>query len=203
MRYCQRFSIGLTGGIASGKSTAATRFAQLGAAVVDTDVLAHALTSAQGEAMPAIRARFGEALLNLDGSLNRSAMRALVFENPAQRLVLESILHPMIHERTQALGQTAPGAYVVFVVPLLVESAKWRSQVDRIAVVDCDPATQQQRLMKRSELSAHQAASIMAAQASRTQRLAAADDILHNDGELEDLLAQVDTLHARYVSLAF
>jgi dephospho-CoA kinase len=201
-RYCSRYAIGLTGGIASGKSTVAAHLAQLGAAVVDTDAVAHDLTAAQGAAMPAIVQTFGAAYVNDDGSLNRSAMRALVFDQPAQRKALEAILHPMIHTQTQQLGNTVAGEYVVFVVPLLVESAKWRGQVDRIVVVDCEPATQQARLLQRPGLNALQAAQIMAVQASRDIRLAAADDVIHNNTDTVALLAQVDALHQRCLAAA-
>jgi dephospho-CoA kinase len=198
-RYCDRYAIGLTGGIASGKSTVATRFATLGAAVVDTDVVAHELTAPQGEAMPAIEQAFGKDYLNSDGSLNRAAMRALVFAQPEQRKVLEGILHPMIHHRTQALGNTVAGSYVVFVVPLLVESSQWRGQVDRIAVVDCDPALQQARLVQRPGLNTEQATQIMAAQAARETRLGAADDVIANHADTLALLRRVNSLHCDYL----
>jgi dephospho-CoA kinase len=198
-RYCDRYAIGLTGGIASGKSTVAARFAALGVAVVDADVVAHELTGPHGVAMPAIEKTFGKDYLNSDGSLNRAAMRALVFTKPEQRKVLEGILHPMIHHRTQALGNTVAGSYVVFVVPLLVESSKWRSQVDRIAVVDCDPAEQRARLVQRPGLSTEQAEQIIAAQAARETRLAAADDVIANHVDTLALLARVDALHCDYL----
>jgi dephospho-CoA kinase len=198
-RYCDRYAIGLTGGIASGKSTVAARFATLGAAVVDTDVVAHELTAPQGEAMPAIEQAFGKDYLNADGSLNRATMRALVFAQPEQRKVLEGILHPMIHHRTQALGNTVAGSYVVFVVPLLVESSQWRKQVDRIAVVDCDPALQQARLVQRPGLNTEQATQIMAAQAARETRLGAADDVIANHADTLALLRRVDSLHCDYL----
>jgi dephospho-CoA kinase len=198
-RYCDRYAIGLTGGIASGKSTVAARFAALGVAVVDTDVVAHELTGSHGAAMPAIEMTFGKDYLNPDGSLNRATMRTLVFAQPEQRKLLEGILHPMIHHRTQALGNTVAGSYVVFVVPLLVESSKWRGQVDRIAVVDCDPALQQARLVQRPGLSTEQAKQIIAAQAARETRLAAADDVIANHADTLALLARVDALHCDYL----
>jgi dephospho-CoA kinase len=198
-RYCDRYAIGLTGGIASGKSTVAARFAVLGAAVVDTDSVAHELTAPQGAAMPAIEHAFGENYLNTDGSLNRAAMRALVFAQPDKRKVLESILHPMIHNLTQAQGNTMAGSYVVFVVPLLVESRKWRNQVDRIAVVDCDPALQMARLIQRPGVNAEQASQIIAVQAKRETRLAAADDVISNYADTQALLGRVDALHHEYL----
>jgi dephospho-CoA kinase len=122
-RSCSRFCVGLSGGIASGKSTVAQLFADLGAAIVDTDVIAHQLTRHNGAAMPAIAAAFGAAFVNQDGSLNRVAMRARVFANPSERQRLETILHPMINAETRAQGASVAGDYVMFVVPLLVESA--------------------------------------------------------------------------------
>jgi dephospho-CoA kinase len=200
--FCNRFCIGLTGGIASGKSTASERFAQLGAAVVDTDVIAHQLTQPGGAAMAAIQVAFGAALINDDGSMNRAAMRELVFANPAERTRLEAILHPMIHAQTRALGATRSGAYVVFVVPLLIESPRWRQQVDRIVVVDCEPQQQLTRLMQRSGMSREQAQQIMAAQASREQRLALADAVLSNQGDKAQLLETIDQLHRSYCELS-
>jgi dephospho-CoA kinase len=197
-RFCERFAIGLTGGIASGKSTASERFAQLGAAVVDTDVVAHQLTQASGEAMPAIEAAFGAALIQADGSMNRAAMRALVFAQPEQRARLEAILHPLIHSRTRTLGASTAGNYVVFVVPLLVESPRWPEQVDCIVVVDCEPAVQLSRLLQRPGMTPTQAQQMIAAQANRAQRLAAAQVLVHNHGDKAALLAQIDVLHRRF-----
>lgn len=201
-RFCSRFCVGLTGGIASGKTLASERLAALGAAVVDTDVIAHQLTSAGGAAMPAIAAAFGAALLNTDGSMNRAAMRQRVFDTPSERARLEAIVHPLIHAQTRSLGESAVGSYVVFVVPLLAESARWPQQVDRIAVVDCAPAMQLSRLLARSGLPAAQAQQIIAAQASRAQRLALADDVIHNQGLATDLLTQMDSYHAQYLHYA-
>ena len=201
-RFCERFCIGLTGGIASGKSTVSAQLAHLGAAVVDTDVIAHTLTQAGGAAMPAIQAAFGSESINSDGSLNRPVMRERVFKDPAQRHVLEGLLHPMIHERTRALGKSTAGAYVVFVVPLLVESPRWRNQVDVIAVVDCDPAVQLARLLKRPGIDVAQAQRIMAAQASRAQRAAEADVLIDNCADTATLLAQVHALHQHWLDLA-
>lgn len=194
-RFCDRFCIGLTGGIASGKSTVSERLAQLGAGIVDTDVIAHQLTQAGGAAMHAITAAFGTDFLNADGSLNRGAMRARVFGNPAERARLEAILHPMIHTLTRELGEKVAGDYVVFVVPLLVESPRWRQQVDRIVVVDCEPSVQLQRLVQRSGISVEQAAQMIAAQASREQRLAAGDITVQNHNDKVMLLQAIDTLH--------
>ncbi len=202
LRFCQRFCIGLTGGIASGKSTVSARLAQLGAAVVDTDVIAHHLTQPGGAAMAAIEAAFGAALINPDGSLNRAAMRARVFEQASERARLEAILHPLIHDQTRQLGASTAGPYVVFVVPLLVESTRWRGQVDRVVVVDCEPETQINRLHQRNQMGREQALQIMAAQASRAQRLAAADSVIENHSHPDALRQQIDGLHQQFCELA-
>jgi dephospho-CoA kinase len=200
-RFCDRFCIGLTGGIASGKSTVSERLSALGAGVVDTDVIAHQLTQVGGAAMPAIAAAFGDHFISGDGSLNRSAMRTRVFSQPAERKRLEAILHPMIHARTRDLGATVVGAYVVFVVPLLVESLRWRHQVDLIVTVDCEPSVQQERLIQRMGISLKQAQQIMASQASREQRAAAADMTVQNHSGKAALLNEIDQLHSTLSAL--
>lgn len=195
--------VGLTGGIGSGKSTVADLFAALGAALVDTDVIAHELTGAQGAAMPQIAAAFGGDALLADGSLDRAAMRRRIFADPAQKNRLEAILHPMIRRTSEARCRSATDApYVVLVVPLLVESAGYRPWIDRILVVDCDEATQLSRVIARSGLALDQARAIMASQATRAERLAVADDVLINNGALDTLNAQVGALHRRYLELA-
>jgi dephospho-CoA kinase len=200
-RFCERFCIGLTGGIASGKSTVSERLSQLGAGVVDTDVIAHALTQVGGAAMPAIQAAFGDAFINADGSMNRSAMRAKVFAQPNERKRLEAILHPLIHAKTRELGASVAGSYVVFVVPLLVESPRWRQQVDRIVVVDCEPRAQLDRLLQRKGVTPEQAQQIIAVQASRTMRLNAADDSVQNHSDRIALLHAIDQLHETFCVL--
>jgi dephospho-CoA kinase len=197
------FVVGLTGGIGSGKSAAAGIFAERGAVVVDTDALAHELTGPHGGAMAAIRAAFGETAVSANGALDRDAMRDLVFSDPAARQRLEAILHPLIRgesERLIAANATAP--YVVLVVPLLIESGDYRARVDRIAVVDCADATRIQRVQARSGLARTDIVRIMAVQASREQRLAAADDVIDNAGRPEDLRSRVAELDARYRELA-
>jgi dephospho-CoA kinase len=197
------FVVGLTGGIGSGKSAAAEIFATRGAAVIDTDAIAHDLSGPHGGAMGAIREAFGETVLAPDGALDRDAMRALVFSDPAARQRLEVILHPLIRgesERLIAANATAP--YVVLVVPLLIESGDYRARVDRIAVVDCDDETRIQRVQTRSGLARTDIVRIMAVQASREQRLAAADDVIDNADRPEDLRARVAALDARYRELA-
>ena len=191
------YKIGLTGGIGSGKSHVADLFASWGAAVIDTDVIAHELTAPGGAAISAIREQFGENVIGGDGAMDREAMRALVFARPAARRQLESILHPMIGSVTQARAQAAQGCYLVFVVPLLVESGRWRERVDRICVVDCDRPTQIARVQARSGLTLETIERIMAAQATREERLAVADDVVLNDGStaLDDLERRARSLH--------
>ncbi len=196
------FSIGLTGGIGSGKSIVADLFQARGASVIDTDQIAHALTKPDGLAMPAIRAEFGAAFIAADGSLDRSAMREHVFTNPSARLVLEAILHPMIATQTRLAADEARGAYLIFVVPLLVESGKWRDRVDRILVVDCSENLQRERVMRRNHLTEKQVADIMQAQVTRAERQSAADDVILNESDLGTLETQVDELHNLYLGLS-
>ncbi|MCK6392543.1 dephospho-CoA kinase [Zoogloea sp.] len=196
------FIVGLTGGIGSGKSAAADRFAELGAGIVDTDRIAHALTAPGGAAMVAIREAFGDGVLSGDGALNRPAMRALAFESPDARKRLEAILHPMIRQESERQCLAASAPYVILAVPLLIESGTYRERVQRLCVVDCPEAVQVARVMQRSGLDEPQVRAIMAAQASRAERLAAADDVVDNAGSLEALRTQVAGLHHRYLALA-
>jgi dephospho-CoA kinase len=191
--------IGLTGGIGSGKSTVATLFAELGATLVDTDAIAHELTGASGTAMPAIRGAFGDEVVADDGGLDRARMRAMAFSDPRARARLEQILHPMIREEVSRRVAAAGGPYVILVVPLLVEKSGYRDAVERIVVVDCPVELQIARVMRRSGLERPEIERIIAAQASREARLAAADDVVRNDGDLDHLRTQVRALHARYV----
>jgi dephospho-CoA kinase len=194
--------VGLTGGIGSGKTTVANLFAELGVAVVDTDQIAHELTSARGVAMPAIAAAFGGAVVRKDGSLDRAAMRRLCFSDPARRKSLETILHPLIRKEGLARCRNADHTpYVLLVVPLLAESDAWRGHIGRILLVDCDEALQMTRVMARSALSADEVRGIMAAQASRAERLAVADDVLSNTGTRDELRTEVLALHRRYAEL--
>jgi dephospho-CoA kinase len=197
----RRARLGLTGGIGSGKSAVADMLREWGAAVIDADAIAHALTAPAGEAIEAIREAFGEEAIGADGALDRSRMRELAFADPTQRARLESILHPLIGARLSELADTLPGPYLVFVVPLLVESlGRWRERVDRIVVVDCAPELQVQRVMRRSGLSAQQVRRIMQAQATREQRLAAADEVIDNSGDLDSLRRQALDLHHRMLA---
>ncbi|EFF77464.1 dephospho-CoA kinase [Achromobacter piechaudii ATCC 43553] len=199
------FKIGLTGGIGSGKTRVADMLQEWGATLVDTDEIARALTAPGGAAMPAIEAEFGASALTADGALNREWMRERAFSDPAARRRLEAVLHPIITEETLRQAAAARGSYLVFVVPLLVESlARWRSRVDRICVVDCDPDTQVARVQARSGLTGPAIRRIMAAQAARQTRLDMADDVITNDGATspEQLRAQAKTLHDRWLALA-
>lgn len=198
------FIVGLTGGIGSGKSAAAERFAELGAAVVDTDAIAHELTRPGGAAIGPIRAAFGNGVITPEGALDRGAMRRLVFRDAEAKGRLEAILHPMIRAETdrRARAALAAGApYIVLVVPLLVESGSYRRRVNRVAVVDCGEETQVRRVVARSGLAPEEVRAIMAAQASRARRLEAADDVIDNEGDLAALRAQVDALHRKYLEL--
>lgn len=193
--------IGLTGGIGSGKSAAADFFAACGAAIVDADAVAHELTAPGGAAMAPIIAAFGPELADSQGALDRAAMRQRVFADPAERARLEAILHPLIRQLTadRVSAAASSGApYVMLVVPLLVESGNYRERVDRVVVVDCSEATQVARVMARNGLSEQEVLPILAAQASRAQRLAVADDVIDNDGELTLLRQQVLQLDAKF-----
>lgn len=196
------YVVGLTGGIGSGKSAVAEIFAELGAEVVDTDVIAHAVTQPEGVAIGTIKELFGPRYLLDDGSLNRTAMRDLVFQDAAARKRLESVLHPVIRQTSEERIQATQKTYVVLVVPLLVETRSFLDRVDRVLVVDCDPETQVLRTIARSRMTEAEVRRIVAAQASRSARLDAADDVIDNDGPREALRSQVETLHARYNKLA-
>jgi dephospho-CoA kinase len=197
-----RFVVGLTGGIGSGKSAAAEEFARLGASVVDTDVIARELTAAGGAALPQIKALFGEALLAPSGAMDRDAMRRRVFSDPAAKQALEALLHPMIRAEGERRIGAASGRYVVYVVPLLIEAGDYRGRVDRVLVVDAPESAQLARVRARSALPEAEVRAIVAQQASRAARRAAADDLIDNSGTLEQLLAQVRALHARYLKMA-
>jgi len=195
-------TVGLTGGIGSGKSAAAQVFKELGATVIDTDALAHALTAPGGAAIAPIRAAFGAGYLTADAALDRARMRELVFADAGMKRLLESILHPMIRAQTNALVQGALGPYIILVIPLLIESQQYRERCRRILVVDCPEELQLERVMTRSGLDAAQVRAIMASQVSRDARLAAADDVIDNSRGLAQLHSQVEALHARYMQLA-
>ncbi|WP_225032473.1 dephospho-CoA kinase [Paraburkholderia sp. XV] len=197
------FAVGLTGGIGSGKSTVADLFAKRGVTLVDTDVIAHRITAPQGLAMPSIATEFGPSFVAEDGSLDRARMRALVFSDETARKRLEAITHPLIRAETERQRQQAPGPYVIVVVPLLVESGSWKTRVNRVLAVDCSVETQIARVMRRNAFTREQVLAIIARQATREARLAAADDVIVNDNRsLEELDVDVGQLHRTYVSLA-
>jgi dephospho-CoA kinase len=196
------FVVGLTGGIGSGKSAAAADFAALGATVVDTDVIAHELTAKGGAAMAGIEQLFGPGAVSGDGSMNRSKVRELAFADPAAKRRLEALLHPMIREESARRIAAATGPYVVHVVPLLIESADYRTRVDRVLVVDCPEETQVERARARPTLSENEVHAIMRTQATRAERVAAADDVIDNSGSREALRRQVGALHQKYLQFA-
>jgi dephospho-CoA kinase len=196
------FSIGLTGGIGSGKTTVANLFGERGAALIDTDAIAHQLTMPGGVAIDAIRAAFGDDFIGADGAMDRARMRAHVFADAGARKRLETLLHPLIRSETARTAQEARGDYLIFVVPLLVESQQWRTRTSRILVVDCSEKVQIARVMQRNGMTRAQVEAIMAAQATRAERLAAADDVIENNGDTAALLPQIERLHALYLSLA-
>ena len=195
--------VGLTGGIGSGKSTAAELFREYGATVIDTDAISHRLTQAGGAAIPAIRSAFGDDYLDNTGALDRQRMRQLVFDDTDARQRLEAILHPMIRAELLAQAQAATDAsYLLLVVPLLLEATGYAELVQRILVVDCAEETQVQRTTRRSGLGATEVRAIMAQQIGHDARLQQADDIIHNDGDIAALRQQVELLHKHYLATA-
>ena len=195
------FRIALTGGIASGKSAVATLFQARGVPVVDSDVIAREIVAPGTPALDAIRVRFGDAVLLPDGSLDRRALREQVFADPAARRDLEAITHPAIRERMQAWSRTAAGPYQIHMIPLLAEGGG-RRDFNRVLVVDCPEELQIQRVMQRDGVDANSARNVLAAQASRAERLAIADDVIVNDGDRDKLSQDVDALHRRYLQLS-
>jgi dephospho-CoA kinase len=195
------FVVGLTGGIGSGKSAAADEFEKLGAAVVDTDLIAHELTGKGGAALAGIERVFGKDFISGD-SLDRKRMRDHVFADPAAKRALEGLLHPMIREESARRIAAARAPYVVHVVPLLVESPDYRRRVDRVLVVDAPEETQVARVRERSRLAEEEVRAIMRTQLSRAERLAAADDVIDNRGSRDALRNQVAALHQKYLQFA-
>jgi dephospho-CoA kinase len=194
--------VGLTGGIGSGKSAAAEAFEKLGATVVDTDAIAHELTGPGGAAIAEITRQFGKAFIDATGAMDRKRMRDLVFTDAEEKQRLEELLHPMIRAESERRIAAAPGAYVIYVVPLLVESAGHRERVGRVLVVDCPEALQLTRVRQRSMLPETQIKRIIASQIKRESRLAAADDVIDNSGTIAALHQQVAELHEKYLALA-
>ena len=198
------YFIGLTGGIASGKSALEKAFAAHGIVVADADLLAREVVAPGEPALAAVVERFGRDVLQADGQLDRAALRVRVFGDPDQRRALEAILHPAIRARLEAICRAAPGPYAIATVPLLTEGGGRAAYpwLHRILVVDTPAAVQKARLMQRDGIDAVLADRMMDAQASRAERLALADDIVVNDGDLAHLQRAADQLHARYVALA-
>ncbi len=196
--------IGLTGGIGSGKTAVSDLLAKFGAGIIDTDLIAHQITTAEGVATPLIEKHFGPQFIGSDGALNRNKMRALVFSNPDARKALEEITHPLIRQETirQANQLTIAGApYLVFVVPLLIESTNWRELIDYLVVVDCPEEIQITRVMRRSNLPRNEVESIIKAQASRQERLILADAVIENQDSLQALEAHVRDLHQKILQI--
>jgi dephospho-CoA kinase len=196
------FVVGLTGGIGSGKSAAADEFGRLGAAVVDTDVIARELTEKGGAALAGIEERFGQGFIDPSGAMDRKKMRDHVFADPAAKRALEELLHPMIRDESARRIAAARAPYVVHVVPLLVESPDYRRRVDRVLVVDAPEETQVARVRERSRLPEEEVRAIMRTQRSRAERLAAADDVIDNRGSRDALRNQVAALHQKYLQFA-
>lgn len=196
------FVVGVTGGIGSGKSTVAELLQAQGAAMVDTDAIAHTLTAPGGEAIELIRAEFGDDYINPQGAMDRVQMRQRVFSDDSAKARLEKILHPLIRQTVGLQLQQAQGAYTLLVVPLLIETGAYRELIDRTLVVDIPESMQLQRTMARSGLGENEVRAIMARQASRSDRLAVADDVILNDSDLESLQRQVLSLHRRYLEFA-
>lgn len=198
----KKFVVGLTGGIGSGKSAAADEFAALGASIVDADAIAHELTGPNGLALPEIRKIFGEKAIGRDGAMDRKKMRDHVFARPEEKKKLEALLHPLIREESQRRIAAAPGAYVVHVVPLLVESPDYRSRVDRVLVVDAPEEIRVARVQARSGLSPDEVRAIIRTQVPSAERLAAGDDVIDNGGDRDALRNQVAALHQKYLQFA-
>jgi len=195
------YRIGLTGGIASGKSTVANLFAALGVPIVDTDVLSREVVAPGSPLLRQITDHFGMQLQSEDGTLNRQELRKRIFADPEQRKWLEALLHPAIRKLTDARCEAATGPYVIVAIPLLVETSG-EDRFDRVLVVDCEPKLQLARLIARDGTGREEALRTLAAQATREQRLAVADDVIHNDGDIAHLRDQVEKLHRQYVTAA-
>ncbi|NWG39067.1 MAG: dephospho-CoA kinase [Hydrogenophilaceae bacterium] len=194
--------IGLTGGLGSGKTAVTQEFSRLGVPAIDTDDISRELTAVNGPALPDIRASFGDSVFNADGTLNRHKLRSKILEDDSARRILESILHPMIqHEVGQRISRLDE-AYVLVVIPLLVELGSYDEMLDRVLVVDCSEETQVKRALARGGWTESEIRTMLAKQATRQARLARADDIIHNEGGLDDLSAQVASLNEKYKRMA-
>jgi dephospho-CoA kinase len=194
-------TVGLTGGIASGKSAVANMFMKLGAGLVDTDVLAREVVAPGEPGLAAVRTLFGPSVMTATGELNRAVMRSLIFADPEKRRHLEDLLHPLIRERTLRRLDLLDGPYAIVVVPLLVETG-FVELVDRVLVVDCPPTLQLERLIHRDRIPRAEAIAMIEAQADRVERLQTADDVIDNSGDHESTRRQVHHLHDQYIELA-
>lgn len=194
-------TIGLTGGIGCGKSTAANIFEELDIPVIDADIIAHNIAEPGQPTLDIIFQTFGQHLQMPDGSLDRAALRDHIFKNPDKRHQLEAIMHPVISKQMIEIRTTLNTPYCLMVIPLLIE-AKQEDMVDRILIVDCSEASQKQRVLNRPGMSESQLQQILAAQLTRQTRLSAADDIIKNDGDILSLREQVSNLHALYLTLS-
>lgn len=197
-----RYVVALGGGIASGKSAVANAFGALGIACYDADVAARAVVAAGTPALAEIAAQFGPDVIAADGTLDRAAMRRRVFGDDAARKALEAIVHPRVRTWLRERVAADTGAYCLLAIPLLAETWPAYDWVDRVLIVDVDPAVQFERLVRRDAIDAALAQRMIDAQATREARLAIADDVVENSGSLEELTARVGALHARYLALA-
>jgi dephospho-CoA kinase len=195
------FRVALTGGIASGKSTVADLFADLGVPVIDTDLIARQVVAPGQPALEAIVARFGPRVLDAEGGLDRRRMRERIFSDPEARRGLEAILHPAIRAEMERQSATAGGAYQLLVIPLLAEGGR-RDHVDRVLLVDVPEELQLERLVGRDRVTTEQARASLEAQATRAQRLGIADDVIRNTGPMDELRGKVAALHRKYLALA-
>lgn len=196
--------VGLTGGIGSGKTAVSDLLGKLGAGIIDTDLISHQITSPGGAAIAPIQAQFGSEFIDPNGALNRGMMRSLVFSDPRARQTLEKITHPLIREETirqanHLYQENAP--YLVFVVPLLIESGNWMGLIDYLVVVDCPTETQIERVMHRSNLPRTEVEAILKAQTSRQERLSLADAVIENQGSIADLARPVQELHQKFLQI--
>lgn len=199
--HARPFRVGLTGGIASGKTTVASLFAALGVPIIDADVVSREVMAPGTPLLHRLAERFGEKYLRPDGTLDRHALRDVVFADPGARADLEALTHPAIFEAMETHAAAARGPYLILAIPLLVEKGR-DGRVDRVLVVDCDEAVQVRRLQARDGATIEQARAMLAAQAPRAARLEAADDVITNDGDLRALRDQVERCHLRYLELA-
>jgi dephospho-CoA kinase len=196
-----KLCIGLTGGIGSGKTTVSNFFAEHGINVIDTDIIAHSLTIPGGAAIPHIKSEFGDAFITPEGAMDRQKMRQYVFSDSAAKQRLENILHPQIRRACDEAAREADSEYLIFAVPLLIESGDWSNRVDRILVVDCPTETQVSRVIQRNHFSREQVLDIMRTQVSREVRLEHADDVINSEQDLSLVRQQVEQLHQKYLKL--